>query len=729
MWEAASRCIRRRAFALIAIVAFVATVQTSSAGAASRKSPSKTSAVTVTQATAASLSISWQRVRSATGHDVYVNGVRITKTTATTYTFSNLRCGTTYTLGVDAFNNKGVRSSIVSVAASTAACPVASSSGDTSPPTAPASLSQGATTATSISLLWSASLDNVGVAGYDLFLNGAKVGTTAATTYAFGSLSCGKSYTLAVDAYDAAGNRSQSAAVQASTSPCADTSPPTIPGLPTQTGSTATSISLLWSASLDNVGIAGYDLFVNGTKVGTTTATTYTFANLSCGKSYTLAVDAYDTSGNRSQSASVQASTSPCPDTSPPTIPGPPTQTGSTTTSVSIVWSASLDNVGVAGYDLFVNGAKVGTTAATTYTFANLSCGTSYTFAVDAYDSAGNRSQSASLAGATARCASVVPPPPPPPPTNNCTATLAAGGNYAAFVNGLSPGAVGCVHGGTYGCDPNSTTCYVHITASGTAAAPITVKSYPGETATIRGFEGIDGSYVTFTGLRFDGANSSASVNSCGGQPHGVGLMVGGTGNVFDHVEVFSSIWHYMASAFYLQGNNAVIRYSRIHDWGTCPGHDHGVYDHDGSGAQIYDNWFYETVTERRGWGVQLYPTSSNAHVYDNVIDRAGSGIVNCSTGNNNVIENNVVTNSQGTADTSGALIDGCGPQGSTGHIVRNNDQWQNPGGLGSCASVVSGEVCSGNTSTNPLFVDPANHNYALQSASPLAGYGLWTGS
>jgi hypothetical protein len=379
----------------------------------------------------------------------------------------------------------------------------------------------------------------------------------------------------------------------------------------------------------------------------------------------------------------------------------------------------------VAGYELFLNGNKVGTTAATSYTFPNLSCGTSYALAVDAFDAAGNRSQRSSLNGTTSTCASAAPSPPP----NNCTATLAPGGNYAAFVNGLSPGEIGCVHGGTYGCDPSSTTCYVHITASGTAASPITVKSYPGETATVRGFEGIDGSYLTFTGMRIDGANSSASVNSCGGEPHGVGLMVGGTGNVFDHVEVFSSIWHYMASAFYLQGNNATIRYSKIHDWGTCPGHDHGVYDHDGSGAQIHHNWFYETVTETRGWGVQLYPSSSNAHVYANVIDRAGSGVVNCSTGTNNVIENNVVTNSQGTAFTSGALIDGCGPQGSTGHIVRNNDQWQNPGGLGSCNSTVTGEICSGNLSSNPLFVDPSAHNYALQPGSPLAGYGLWNGS
>src|SRR5256885_9686577 len=97
-------------------------------------------------------------------------------------------------------------------------------------------------------------------------------------------------------------------------------------------GSTATSISLLWSASLDNLGVAGYELFLNGNKVGTTTATSYTFPNLGCGTSYALAVDAFDAAGNRSQSALVQASTSACPGTSPPTIPPLHTQTGPTAT-------------------------------------------------------------------------------------------------------------------------------------------------------------------------------------------------------------------------------------------------------------------------------------------------------------------------------------------------------------------------------------------------------------
>jgi hypothetical protein len=226
MRNAASRCIRRGAsFALLALVAFAATVLAPSADSASKKVLSSTAAITVTQASGVSLSISWQRVRSAAGYDAYLDGARVAKTQGTAYTFANLRCGSIYELGVDAFTTKGVSSSIVSLAAQTSACPVSTGGNDTSPPTSPTSVTQSGSTATTISLLWSASLDNVGVAGYDLFLNGNKVGTTAATNYSFANLSCGTSYTLAVDAYDAAGNRSQSAAVGGATSPCAASGP------------------------------------------------------------------------------------------------------------------------------------------------------------------------------------------------------------------------------------------------------------------------------------------------------------------------------------------------------------------------------------------------------------------------------------------------------------------------------------------------------------------------
>ena len=51
---------------------------------------------------------------------------------------------------------------------------------------------------------------------------------TTSTSYTYSGLACGTSYTLAVDAYDAAGNVSTRASLQSSTAPCSLITGPTI---------------------------------------------------------------------------------------------------------------------------------------------------------------------------------------------------------------------------------------------------------------------------------------------------------------------------------------------------------------------------------------------------------------------------------------------------------------------------------------------------------------------
>ncbi|MNN47479.1 Amylopullulanase precursor [compost metagenome] len=72
-----------------------------------------------------------------------------------------------------------------------------------------------------------------------------------------------------------------------------------------------------------------------------------------------------------------------------------------TKSSVDLSWSASTDNTGVAGYDVFVNGDKVGTSTGTNYTVGDLTAGTNYTFSVVAFDAAGNISVSSNTVSAT----------------------------------------------------------------------------------------------------------------------------------------------------------------------------------------------------------------------------------------------------------------------------------------------------------------------------------------
>ncbi len=86
-------------------------------------------------------------------------------------------------------------------------------SNDTQPPTTPTNLVAGNVTATSATLSWTASIDNVGVTGYDVFRNTARIATNAAgTSFAMSGLVCGTRYDLAVAARDAAGNVSPTSA-------------------------------------------------------------------------------------------------------------------------------------------------------------------------------------------------------------------------------------------------------------------------------------------------------------------------------------------------------------------------------------------------------------------------------------------------------------------------------------------------------------------------------------
>jgi chitodextrinase len=288
---------------------------------------------------------------------------------------------------------------------------------DAAPPSAPKLLAATGSTPTSVSVAWSPATDDTGVAGYGLYRNGGLVSTTGTASYTFGGLACGTTYAFAVDAFDSVGNRSAQASLSAATSPCPppDTQPPTPPTALLSTSSTQSSVSITWTPSTDNVGVTGYELFRNGTSVGTTTGTSYTVAGLLCGASYTLGVEAFDAAGNSSPRSSLTAATNTCSDTTPPSTPTGLAFIGATQTSISVSWNASTDNVGVTGYGVYRDGTSTGSTTAgtRTYTYASLSCGTSYTLEVDAYDAGANRSGKASLTAPTSACS------PPTPGTAN----------------------------------------------------------------------------------------------------------------------------------------------------------------------------------------------------------------------------------------------------------------------------------------------------------------------
>ncbi|SNR17233.1 fibronectin type III domain-containing protein [Tenacibaculum jejuense] len=101
-------------------------------------------------------------------------------------------------------------------------------------------------------------------------------------------------------------------------------------------------------------------------------------------------------------------------DTQAPSRPNNVTASNVTSTSLTLSWSASTDNVGVTGYDVYQGSTLIGTTASTSTNITGLTANTAYTFTVRAKDAANNQSNASTAVnvttpgGASSSCASTV---------------------------------------------------------------------------------------------------------------------------------------------------------------------------------------------------------------------------------------------------------------------------------------------------------------------------------
>ena len=258
----ATRCsmhIRRRpsAATFVAIVAtlLIGTQTGLAAGAhADRGAPDPVSSLEVTAADSSSVTIAWppSRDNDVSGYTVYLDGDRVGTQTpnqlkrwrdrdALTYTLQQLACGTAYTIGVDVYDRGDRHSETTTTTVSTAACP------DSTPPTAPSGVRQVAATENAAMLTWTPSTDNVGVSGYGLYAGGLRVASSSDASATLTNLTCGTSYLVAIDAADAAGNRSTQATTYLATSSCpsrsTSASSPTTSAPATGTATTAPALS------------------------------------------------------------------------------------------------------------------------------------------------------------------------------------------------------------------------------------------------------------------------------------------------------------------------------------------------------------------------------------------------------------------------------------------------------------------------------------------------------
>jgi fibronectin type 3 domain-containing protein len=295
--------------------------------------------------------------------------------------------------------------------------------GDTTSPTAPASLTATAS-GTEIDLSWTASTDNVGVTGYQIqrcqgtgCTTFAQIGSSTVTTYSDTGLATTTAYRYRVLATDAAGNASGYSNIASATT---SVSGPTVPAGLTASAVSSSEIDLSWTASTDGLGVTGYDVercagsgCTDFAQIDQPTGLTYVDSGLVASTTYSYRVRAIDTAGNLGGYSSVVSATTPATggggsDTQPPTAPTSLAASSASGTAITLSWGASTDNVGVTGYLIesclgsgCVAFSQVTNVSESPYTVVGLTPSTTYTFRIRASDAAGNLSAYSNTASAT----------------------------------------------------------------------------------------------------------------------------------------------------------------------------------------------------------------------------------------------------------------------------------------------------------------------------------------
>ena len=278
-----------------------------------------------------------------------------------------------------------------------------------------------------------------------------------------------------------------------------------------------------------------------------------------------------------------------------------------------------------------------------------------------------------------------------------------ASSNIQRLVDSLRPGQTGCLRKGVY------TQRTVRVKGrSGTASNPITLRSYPGERAEIRGSIKVadDANYWKFQGLRVD-----ASYSPVGPAPSKEPRI--NTDQAFrvngDHISIIRNNMSNrrpngnpdLAGTCILLGQKGKVAVdtringNSIHHCGQIPrsNHEHGIYSSNSRGAKILNNLVFANADR----GIQLYPETRGALVSGNVAWRNAQGLVIDANSSNNTVRNNVFSHPRDSWNVYQ------GPKLSRGgNRVNNNCFW----GTGGSSKFKNGNhiTASGNTIANPRY-------------------------
>jgi hypothetical protein len=175
----------------------------------------------------------------------------------------------------------------------------------------------------------------------------------------------------------------------------ADT-PPTTPENVRALPASNSEIMVVWDASSDDKGVAGYNVYRNGSLVATTPYPVFSDTGLVASTNYSYEVEAIDGRAQVSILSAASASvTVDTPDTTAPPAPASAAATASGNT-INLSWTQTQIN-DVAGFRIFRGAAGnattlVATITTSTYDNFNLASATEFCYRVEAYDGAGNTS-------------------------------------------------------------------------------------------------------------------------------------------------------------------------------------------------------------------------------------------------------------------------------------------------------------------------------------------------
>jgi Right handed beta helix region len=313
-----------------------------------------------------------------------------------------------------------------------------------------------------------------------------------------------------------------------------------------------------------------------------------------------------------------------------------------------------------------------------------------------------------------------------------------------------APGDVLQIRGGTYA----SQLFESNIGTSGTSwANPVTIMSYPGETATLRPstsqgnvarFRDGSRAYIILDRLVLDGINAGGgaggSVVSCGSTSHhlrvsnseikngeGNGVLCGGTNHEFINLKVHHnglSTAYTNSNGMYMYTDNTVIDGGEFYhnecygvrflDSDSTKSADNNIVRN----AKVYSNGYGKglsgaSVCGSGGGGIVL--GNDNNSAYNNLVYGNLSGIeVMWGTPSATKIYNNTIYNNT----PGGGIIIG---SAATDTAVTNNIVWANGGTISNSGTRT---VLQTNLMTNPLFVNAAALDFNLLPTSPVIDAG-----